>query len=429
MIFISMILCCIVFAMASGRKFSLIEPYTIYFISYLYYFFLIPISMTVIGNYTTFVGDTDIFVTSWDMLQLSVINFMGFVAITIAYKLVGSPIRASDLDAGADAKSGTSSHEMIVLTVGLVLAVLALVALFPRELRLLLSGYEAKISTIYASPTFSWLFESIIVIFGVLVNQHILKSRVPIIATVVALIVFIFAGFISSSKGPFVFAFLSAACLFFRFARHRQWLGFILLIGGGAVALLYVVPVLSIFRSTGTVQFFQPSIGRADVIYSDALGPFGVLVLMLGGLKAPPPHSLLLAPFLWVPRGLWHSRPVDIGESFARAVIPGWQPGWGMGFSPAAEAYQRFGLLLSPLFFLLFGLSFFFLQRLFARFVSPEMRLALVVTTCGYLAFIANRGSLAGMLTQSLQLWALLLVLLTFAGVARQIIRNASVVS
>jgi hypothetical protein len=126
---------------------------------------------------------------------------------------------------------------------------------------------------------------------------------------------------------------------------------------------------------------------------------------------------------MWIPRAIWNDRPLDMSESFAREFMAGWQAGFGMGYSPVAEGYQRFGLLFGPLVLFLTGLSFALLQTGFMRVSRPGLRLALSVTISGYIAFFINRGPMSGVFTQSLQFWlpiAALLYLIVITAKARK---------
>jgi hypothetical protein len=124
---------------------------------------------------------------------------------------------------------------------------------------------------------------------------------------------------------------------------------------------------------------------------------------------------------MWIPRGIWPERPIDMAEGFARDFMVGWQPGMGMGYSPVAEGFHRYGLLLGPVVLFLIGLIFALLQTSFVRVARPGLRLALYVTISGYIAFFMNRGPFSGVFTQSLQFWLPVLTVLYLILLANKI--------
>jgi hypothetical protein len=109
---------------------------------------------------------------------------------------------------------------------------------------------------------------------------------------------------------------------------------------------------------------------------------------------------------IFVPRVIWPDRPMDPSEAFAKDVIPNWEPGMGLGYSPLIEAYTNFGLWFSFLEFLAFGLVWGWMWRGFMRlftFYNAPMHLDIIYRIAGYYVLLMFfRGLIAGSLKQAL---------------------------
>jgi hypothetical protein len=56
-----------------------------------------------------------------------------------------------------------------------------------------------------------------------------------------------------------------------------------------------------------------------------------------------------------VPKFIYPNRPEDISILFSKTRIEDWTPGFGLGYSPMAEAYQNFGILGGFIHFFILG--------------------------------------------------------------------------
>lgn len=423
MIFVSLIACGVVFWLANRRNMILADPYVIFSISFLYYQFMIPISMTVLGDYQTYTVGYRVSVTPAIMNMLSFTLFAGFAAFTLGYKVVGSQL--SDRVWNPSALERSDARDDIKYLTGFAgVLLLSVVFLYREELVTLFSGYKGKIDVGYTASTFSWLFKEVILIGAVVLNHAILRGRRPITFTGLSILGFLLLSVASSGKDGMVFAMLSGVCCLVRIAPRRQWLGLALLLIGSFISLLYLVPIYAVYRGSGGIVLDAGQLGGADIIYSDAIGPFVVLITLMYGAVSLPAHSIFVSPFLWIPRGIWNDRPLDMAEGFAREIMTGWQPGMGMGYSPVAEGYQRYGLLFGPVVLFLTGLIFALLQTGFLRVSRPGLRLTLYVTISGYIAFFINRGAMSGVVTQSLQFWLPIVAVLYLILLKNKISRN-----
>jgi oligosaccharide repeat unit polymerase len=425
MIFISLIACGVVFWLANRRGMILADPYVIFSLSFLYYQFLIPISMTLSGDYNTYTLGYRVSVTPNTMNMLSFTLFAGFAAFTLGFKLVGSPLTARVWNPPAeDRRTARGDARTLLAFAGFLLAVVLI--FYREELVTLFSGYEGKISVGYNASTFSWLFKEATLICAVVLNYLIFRGSRPIAVASLSIFGFLVLSVASSGKDGMVFAMLSGVCCLVRIAPRRQWLGLVLLLAASAFALIYLVPVYAVYRGGGGIVLDAGRVIGSDIYFSDALGPFAVLITLISGAVSLPAHPIFLSPLLWVPRGIWSDRPLDMAEGFAREFMIGWQPGMGMGYSPVAEGYQRYGMLGGPIVLFLTGLIFALLQAGFVRFARPGLRLALYVTISGYIAFFLNRGPMSGVFTQSLQFWLPILTVLYLILLADHIKRSQS---
>ncbi|MFM6852693.1 MAG: O-antigen polysaccharide polymerase Wzy, partial [Sphingopyxis sp.] len=98
-------------------------------------------------------------------------------------------------------------------------------------------------------------------------------------------------------------------------------------------------------------------------------------------------------------------------EGFARDVMTGWQAGFGLGFSPFAEGYARFGVVGSAAFMALVGATTAVLQSTFARAIAPAMRVPAMLTIGGLVSVLVLRGAFSGLITQSVQNWLPLIII------------------
>jgi len=418
MIFLSFAASALIFIYTVRGNFKIFDPYTIFSVSYLYYYYFIPMHMTVTGDFRTYTPGLQVYVSPDAMNQMSLMLATGFLAFTLGYKLIKSPFDNQKFLGSVKTSSPEDNHYIRAILMAAFALLLVMFTVYRETLVLVFSGYQAKIDTIYAASAFSWVYRIVLVLGSVILNHAILYGRRPILLTTAAVLGYLVLAFASSSKDGMVFGLLSVACGIYRVLPKRQWLAFAGLLGGATFALVYLVPMFSVYRADGVFVWSGAGIHH-DMIYSDALGPFVALVMLMSSSLYSLAHPLYQAVYLWVPRALWPDRPLDIAESFARDVMANWRPGIGMGFSPVAEGYQRFGLFLSPLHLFLTGFLFALLQYGLARFSSPRLRLAIIVTVNGYVAFVTNRGPVSSLVTQTVQIWVPIIAILMVAALTR----------
>jgi hypothetical protein len=129
-----------------------------------------------------------------------------------------------------------------------------------------------------------------------------------------------------------------------------------------------------------------------------------VLIYAFNGYVHAEGHPIWQSFVIWVPRVFWPDRPLDLSEEFARQIMVGWRAGFGVAFSPLAEAYVRVGLWGTPLFMALFGGLVGLIERLTSRLVPPDARAAVAIAVTGTLALASLRGPLSSVVTQGLQI-------------------------
>lgn len=421
MIFLSLIGCFTLFWFNKPKINILLDPLTVFFIGLLYYGFFVPVSMVLYRDYQLPFLNSNLFVTDGDLMWISVILFLGFGGFVLGYR-VFTPIDSVDFtyESGLRCQLHWGDTGSYVL-IGMLVALIFVFGIFYRpELVSILSGYNGKIYTLYESSAFYAVYEFFLAVTTVAIVRAVLFAKNYIPYAIGGVAVFFAWSILTFSKGPMIFGalvLLSAGARFSGSTQVRTF--FIALIAGIGVIILFI-PSFAMYRYTGRLSFVNPSDLSLPLLFSDARGPFSVFVLAVrgdGGVELGPLWESFL---LWIPRGVWMDRPLDAAEQFARAVMPGWRPGHGLGFSPFAEARIRFGVALSPLLLFLSGLSVSGLQRLAIRTVPLTLATPLLLVVQGYLLFTFHRGTFSGIFTVMAQFW---IPFLTLAGLIGLVLR------
>ncbi len=412
MIFFSLFGCILIFLFTKSRRNVLLDPYTVFFISLLYYGFLIPICMVIFNEYLLPFQSYEIAVTGEDINRVSLLLFAGYLAFAIGYRLLVPPFYLDDLIASVGAFGGnqgaTAQRFLGWFATGLFAICLIF---FSRQLLAVFSGYESKIEARYDASSFVLVYNLFLTTFcGFAVTSILYKKRFVgfTITIVVALFVLSLATF---SKEPMVYAAIILLAFGARTAPSRQLLTCGAAIAMAALLLIFVVPAFSIYRATGELAFTNPAEVPLTFLFSDANGPFSSIVLAVREQAQVALGPLYESFTLWVPRWIWADRPLDAAEEYARGVMMDWQPGFGLGFSPFAEAHIRYGLAFSPILMLIAGLFMAGTQRLIAMKLPTPMVPGLVLIMQGYTLFTAHRGAFSGLVTAMAQFWIPFLVI------------------
>lgn len=388
------------------RRATFKDPAWVIFILYLYYAFFVPILLVVTKTYDIWLVNQPIWVSENDISTTAILNLLGYIGFAIGYKAIArthqnesaefiglSPLRLLRLSAALQ----------LMFIVIISIASLILIA-YRNELLQAISSYDSKIETNYDNSVYGYAMSILFLFVSIIANYFILNSNKAYSTGIIAIILFAIASFVVYSKQPFVFSFLAAVCLMSRHGKISAFSFSMMLSVGIVFVLVYLVPIFAVYRATGEISFVGAQANSPAVIASDAIGPYGVTVYALKGYVRPDGHPLWLSLMSWIPRAVWPARPLDFSEDFARQMIMGWRPGFGLAFSPLAEAYVRMGLWGSAFFMALCGAMIGFFQRAAARFMPNDARPAVVLTLASTLTVVALRSPFSAIVTQGIQM-------------------------
>lgn len=406
MIFASLIASILIFVWAKPKQNVLLDPLTLFFVGLLYYGYFIPVLMTIFKDYfIPFLSD-GITVSDEDIVTTSIMLPLGFFGFVLGYRVFTSRSYVDEISAAA-LVANNEPHEIsgrvLAITFGLLISIC--VFFFFNDLIMVLSGYEGKIQTRYEGSTFSLVYNLTLTSAVILMAWVTFHSRNYLRLGLLFAAGLALWALMTFSKEPFVYAGLVLFVISARAFPKSQAKTLVLALAGAVVLLLFLVPSFSIYRATGELDFVSPADLSLPFLFSDASGPFSALILSIRNEAAVQLGPLYESLILWIPRNIWANRPLDAAEDFARAVITNWQPGYGLGFSPFAEARLRFGTLLSPVLLFLSGLSLSWLQQLALRVVPPSIAPALLLVVQGYIMFTFHRGTFSGIFTAMMQFW------------------------
>lgn len=388
-------------------KRGLLDPVTIFFLAYLYYLYLAPISMIAFDIYGVDVAGQTSYVPLSTINRAAVLLALGYAGYAFGYYFASkgtgfSSYQLNNHTLGFLVKDNYARVMLIFISV----IILVLTTYFRQELIQSTESYEGKIAGNYASSSYAFIANSAMAILSLIVNYLILNIRRYILMTVGGVFLFILLSIGTYSKAPLIFSALCALCCVHRFRLIPYPVIIAGLIVGAVVMTMFFMPAFSIYRASGTFELRVPNIDSFALILSEAVGPFTIVHLALDGYVAVDGYPLWQSFVLWIPRALWVDRPLDLAEGFARMVIANWQIGFGLGFSPVAEAYARVGMIGSSLFMAMMGAVTALLQSTFARAVPPAMRVPAILTAGGYVSVLALRNPFSALITQTLQNWA-----------------------
>lgn len=412
------------------KRTAVLDPYTVVYISLVYYTFYVPLIMVVTGDSRLPFLESFLRVSVHDRNVVSSVVALGYFAFSLGYRSVPAivwrvrvPLAKRPLfekrNVQAAMRDGRESE--LLLTVMVITCGAILLCFFPSKIIQLTTSYAMKIETKYDSSVFSLLLLLFQAVLNVFFNQRILASSKFLLWLGLSQVSFIVLAFSIFSKDPLIFSGLSVMCGMYRLFPRHQLSVVVASIGGLFLVLLFLVPTFSSYRATGMVEFVNPAGSDPMLLYSDARGPYATLVLAAGREIYVAVNPLWETFVLWIPKWVWPDRPLDASEAFAVATMPGWRPGFGVGFSPFAEAVLRFGLLLSPLLLFLIGVFMAALEWLFSLAMHRGIWRAAFFTMQGYIAFSLLRTPFSGLITTMLQLWIPFLLLSTVIAVVFRI--------
>jgi hypothetical protein len=296
-------------------------------------------------------------------------------------------------------------RERKLLYAVVILLFVAMAALFPNELLAIRSDYSTKISTIYENSNFALVYHLWTMVLATSLAFNLCNTGRPLRTYLLSLGFLSALAFVTFSKGPFILGMFVSLIFAHRIGARYQLLVIFGIVVLFALSLFTIVPVFSWYRYTGEVDFTALQYAKVELLFSDGRGPLLTTAIALHYEQNTEVHSLVSSLFLWIPKFLWSTRPLDVAESFARANMPGWQPGFGFGMSPITEGIIRFGVIGSPIIMIFFAACMIFFRMLFLRSIDPKLRAPIDLVSFGYVAFMMNRSPLSGVASMVLQFW------------------------
>ncbi|MGE0845988.1 MAG: O-antigen polysaccharide polymerase Wzy [Flavobacteriaceae bacterium] len=416
MIYVSLVCCILLFALFSHRNLILVNPYTVFSISFFYYNFFIPIIFNSLDDATISVSVYKIAVDSETIARVALLNFAAFAGFTLGYRLI-NPMAETSPETPPSPLAAPFLYSVAIIAVFAVL-------FFSRQFYQPSVSYSENVylsllSVYTFSKTFIYSTISIYSIYKIFHSKKYLRWFAAPIA-----LLFFFA-ITTYDKNPILFAGFIGMCFLFRIFPNRQKSVLGAMVVLATIFLITFIPAFSIYRQTGVFEFHAPDELNLSTVLGDARGPFGVIAYVLTGYEQFDFPGVFESLFLWIPKFIWAARPDDMAQVFAQSVIPNWQPGQGLGFSPLAEAYIRVGSIFVAPYFLGLGILFAALLRVFSRFFPPDLQIPMLMSGGAAGAFLINRGATSGILTQSLQFWLPMLAILALVSSLTALYRAA----
>jgi hypothetical protein len=379
------------------------DPIWMIFLIYLYYTYFTPVMMYLSNDYQIYLIDIPITLTDSDYYRTSLANFLGFLGLTVGYTAAQYLWAPIDFLKPIPVKSSESSIPLVICAscAGLIFIISSF---YSQDILSVLGGYDSKIETNYNSSIFSYLMSILLLFASFLSSYLIINTNRPMPISFIWISIFIILSFLTYTKQPFIFAAICVFCALSHYRTISPLVSMAWIFGISLLSLFFVIPMFASYRGTNEIDF-SVSIGASStVISSDALGPFGVTIYAFADYVQVTGHPLWQSFILWIPRSIWSSRPLDLAEDFARTMISDWQPGYGMAFSPLAEAYARGGWAMIPLFLALCGGTIACLSQLVAKIMPSKAKIPALVTLGGTLCLATLRGAYSGLITYGLQI-------------------------
>lgn len=410
MIYLSLISVLAIHGWLFGKR-GLVDPVSVFFLAFLYYSYLTPIAILAFNIYGLDVAGQLSYVTISTINQSAIIFFLGYTAYAFCYYLVSQKALADAHFSSNETILQILKNDYVKIVLIFVTIVIGLLSTYFRnELIEATDSYEGKISGNYTASGYAYLIGTAFTLLSLIFNYFILNAKRCNVVAAAGIAIFIALSVLTYSKVPLIYGALCAFCALHRYRYLPFWLVMLMLIGGAILMTLIFIPAFSIYRGSGQFELMWPTEDSFSLVLSEASGPYTIVHLALNGYVNVTGYPLWESFVLWVPRAVWPDRPLDLAEAFAREVIVNWQVGFGLGFSPFAEGYARYGLLGSSLFMGMMGAVTALLQSLFSIAVPKAMRVPAILTIGGYVSVLALRNPFSALITQTLQNWAPVIV-------------------
>jgi hypothetical protein len=403
-------------------KRGLLDPISVFFLAFLYYSYLAPISMLLFGFYGLDVAGQSSWVTLESINRAALVFFMGYLGYAIAYFQFSKSVDVTHYKLRNESVTLLLKDQYArILLIFVVIVITVISTYFRKELLDATESYAGKISGNYEAAGYAFMVNAASTLLSLVFNYLILNVRRHSIMTAIGIVVFGLLTLLTYSKVPLIYAALCVFCELHRYRKIPFPFLMLVLIAGSILMTIIFIPAFSVYRATGEFALAVPSTDSFSIVLSEAASPFTIMHLAVSGYVIVNDYPLWQSFVQWIPHALWPDRPLDLAEGFAREVIANWQVGYGLGFSPFAEAYARLGLVGCSLFMAMMGGVTAVLQSLFARAVPKAMRAPAILTVGGYVSVLVLRGPFSTLITQSLQNWAPVIVV---SLVATELVRR-----
>ncbi len=428
MIYISLASVIILHIYLFSRR-GLLDPVSVFFLAFLYYSYLTPISMSLYGQYDVQLLGQMNWITQDTIDKSAILYFIGYSAYALPYYALSKKNNFENYSLknnSANFLLKDSYARIVLIFVSITIGVITI--FFRDDLLASTESYEGKISGNYTASGYAFFINSALTLLSLLANYLILNLRRHTIAASIFIIMFCLIAVLTFSKAPFIYAALCAFCSLYRYRKFPFWLTLTALIVGMLISTMFFIPAFSIYRGSGEFILAVPDADALSLVLSEASGPFAIMHLALNGYVSVDNHPLWHSFVLWMPRAVWADRPLDIAEGFAQQVIVGWQAGFGLGFSPFAEGFARYGMAGSALFMAMVGSVTALLQTVLSRFVPKPVRIPTMLTIGGIVSVLVLRGAFSGLITQAIQNWVPVIIVSAIAAeISRRGMANSSV--
>ena len=404
---------------------GLLDPVSVFFLAFLYYSYLAPISMSIYGQYDVQLLGQVNWITQDTIDKSAILYFIGYMAYALAYYTLSKNDNFESYVVQNNAFNFLLKDSYARIILVFVSVTIGIITIFFRDdLLASTESYEGKIAGNYTASGYAFLINSALTLLSLLSNYLILNLRRHTLAAFLFIVMFCVIAVLTFSKAPFIYAALCAFCSLYRYKRVPFWVTLSVLVAGTLISTVFFIPAFSIYRGSGEFILAVPDADALSLVLSEASGPFAIMHLALNGYVSVDDHPLWHSFVLWAPRALWADRPLDIAEGFAQQVIVGWQAGFGLGFSPFAEGFARYGTAGSALFMAMVGSVTALLQTALSRFVPKPVRIPTMLTIGGIVSVLVLRGAFSGLITQGIQNWVPVIIV---SAIAAEISRRGMV--
>lgn len=379
------------------------------------YFFSVPLERFIRGQVEEVLHGEHFQVAAPGIIYFKIasMGIAGVIAFALSLQATGFKTHMADSRAPLTQTGGTRLFELALMAfwAGLVAIMLIFFYDFIRHVSL---SYEASYSTQYNSPLPTLIMQIICLLNSILAVILAMRRKIlPIIVAALLFLVNFYLAFLLKEKSPGVIALIGMGYLYFYWVRFKS-VALLGALAGVILALFVLKPVYNILNEYAYTEKPQSVMTHLLNINSrftftnlDSSGPMLVSAHILKEDAAPSyGRDLLQSMSIFVPRFIWSDRPLDASEAFAKKMIPTWEPGIGLGYSPVIEGFVNFGFWFSWVEFVLFGLVWGYMwrgfMRLFRDYGAPA-HLDVIYRIAGYYVLILFfRGMLAGVMKQTL---------------------------